>query len=81
MPARPYLHYRRLQAGLEGVLLAIMKAVNAHRDHIPPVTSSSTIPFPYDISVAAVGSKAPGGFGLKAVKRMLLHTSPPPMLS
>ena len=41
----------RLQAGLEVVLTAVLRAVNDKKDHIPPVVSPATLTFPFDITI------------------------------
>lgn len=44
-----------------------MKAVtlaNAHKEHIPPITTTESNPFPYQINVGGVGGvSSPGGGG------------------
>ena len=42
----------RLQSALEDRLAAIVQAVNAKREHIPPVVSAAVVTFPFDISIA-----------------------------
>ena len=42
----------RLQAGVEEALSAIVQSVNDYKDHIPPVTSSHTLTFPFDINIS-----------------------------
>jgi len=66
------------QSQLEGLLTEVISHVNEKRAHIPPVVSSSPCSFPFDIEVKG-GSRL--SLGLDAVKRMLLHTSPPAVLS
>ena len=41
----------KLQSGLQESLTTIVRLVNDKRDHIPPVVSSSPLPFPFDISI------------------------------
>eukprot|EP00877_Chromochloris_zofingiensis_P011959 jgi/Chrzof1/7016/Cz02g07220.t1 len=72
------LRQSKLQGSVEELLTAIVRSVNDKKDHIPPVVSASTITFPFDISISG-GSRS--SFGLNTVKRMLLHASPPPVLS
>ena len=67
----------RVQAALEEALLAVVRAVNERRDHIPPVTSGSAVTFPFDVSVEGEGGSV---FGLDVVKRMLLQSNPPSVL-
>lgn len=38
-------------SSLEAALAAITRCVNEKRDHIPPVVSSSTVTFPFDITM------------------------------
>ncbi len=66
------------QAQLEGLLGEVIMHVNEKRAHIPPVVSSSPCSFPFDIEIKG-GSRL--SLGLDAMKRMLLHTSPPAVLS
>lgn len=66
------------QAQLEGLLTEVIMHVNEKRAHIPPVVSSSPCSFPFDIEIKG-GSRL--SLGLDAMKRMLLHTSPPAVLS
>ncbi|GBF95769.1 hypothetical protein Rsub_08205 [Raphidocelis subcapitata] len=67
----------RLQSAVEGLLAAVVRAVNDKRHHIPPVVSSSTLTFPFDVSMSG-GSRS--AFGLSAVRRMLSSATPPPVL-
>ncbi|KAK9800356.1 hypothetical protein WJX73_009590 [Symbiochloris irregularis] len=68
----------RLQLGVEEALRTILTSVNEHKDHIPAVTSSYALTFPFDITITGEGGVM---FGLDAFKRMIMHTSPPPVLS
>ncbi|DBA94021.1 hypothetical protein WJX77_005384 [Trebouxia sp. C0004] len=70
--------HTKLQTAVEEALLSIICAVNDKKDHIPPVVSPHLVTFPFDITVAGEGG-AP--FGLDTVKRMLMQTRPPPVLS
>jgi len=47
------LRASRLQQQLEECMVAIVAAVNDKKDHIPPVTASATITFPFDITMSA----------------------------
>ena len=57
----------RLQSAVEGLVTAVVRAVNDKRHHIPPVVSSSTVTFPFDISMSGCArglprpGSAPGG--------------------
>lgn len=66
------------QAQLESLLTEVIMHVNEKRAHIPPVVSSSPCSFPFDIEIEG-GSRL--SLGLDAMKRMLLHTSPPAVLT
>ncbi len=44
-----------LQADLEERLAEIVRSVNERKDHIPPVVSSATVTFPFEISIAGCG--------------------------
>lgn len=68
----------RLQAALEDMLTLIIRSVNDRKDHIPPVTSSSIVTYPFDVHMDIGGSKF---LPLNTVKRMLMQATPPPMLS
>ncbi|CAG9460784.1 unnamed protein product [Pedinophyceae sp. YPF-701] len=62
-------------------LLEAMRAIAAHsgarRDHLPPVLdATATVPFRWELVLPPQASAIPG---LDAVKRMLTHTSPPPV--
>lgn len=67
-----------LRDTLEEGMTHIIAAVNEKKDHIPPITSTAVLPFPFDISISTEGSIP---YGLEVVKRMLMHTSPPSVLS
>ena len=41
-----------LQGDLEERLAEIVRSVNERKDHIPPVVSSATVTFPFEISIA-----------------------------
>lgn len=45
----------KVRQAMESTLLAavmkIVTSVNAHKDHIPPITTSESNPFPYQINV------------------------------
>ena len=51
-PAVRVARAARLQSALEDRLAAIVQAVNAKREHIPPVVSAAVVTFPFDISIA-----------------------------
>mmetsp|Transcript_18787 Transcript_18787/g.40429 ORF Transcript_18787/g.40429 Transcript_18787/m.40429 type:complete len:213 (-) Transcript_18787:522-1160(-) len=70
----------RMEGCLEQLLSHIARCVNEKRDHIPPVVSSSIVTFPFEITFAG-GSRSTFGSNVQAVKKMLMQTSPPPMLS
>lgn len=42
----------KLQAGVDEALKAILASVNQHKDHVPPVTSSHALTFPFDITIS-----------------------------
>ena len=54
-----------------------MKLVNEKREHIPPVSSSDVVSFPYEITLPS-DTDAP--FGLDMFKRVVLNSTPPAML-
>ncbi|KAK9803935.1 hypothetical protein WJX72_006313 [[Myrmecia] bisecta] len=70
--------HARLQAAVEELMDQIIRTVNDKKDHVPPVVSASTVTFPFDVTIAGEGGLS---FGLDSVKRMLMQTAPPPVLS
>ena len=44
--------HAKLQAAVEGALTFVLRTVNEKRDHIPPVTSTGILTFPFEITVA-----------------------------
>lgn len=56
-----------MQQQLQNVLLAIASDVNANKDHIPPITTVETSPFPYRV---VVSGGSPESWGA-AFKKML----------
>ncbi|EIE19548.1 DUF1649-domain-containing protein [Coccomyxa subellipsoidea C-169] len=86
--------HAKLQEAVEQVMTLIIRAVNEKKDHIPPVTSAAVLTFPFEITVAGrhdaqrhlmgvACCRRDGniGYGLETMKRLLMHTSPPPVLS
>lgn len=51
-PAGRGARQARLQAAVEEALTVVVRSVNEHKDHIPPVTSSQTLTFPFDITIS-----------------------------
>lgn len=45
-----------VQQQLQGVLMAMAADVNANKEHIPPITTVETSPFPYRVVVARRGT-------------------------
>lgn len=68
------------QASLKQAQAEVLRCVNEKRDHIPPIASTSAVTFPFDITMAGV-SKSMFSANVQAMKKMLLQTTPPPMLS
>ncbi|KAF8069541.1 ATG101 [Scenedesmus sp. PABB004] len=66
------------QAALEALLGEVITALNQRRAHIPPVVSASPCSFPWEVSTSG-GSRL--ALGLGSVKRLLLQSAPPPVLS
>lgn len=52
----------------EKALATIIDNVDAHKDHIPPITSLDSLPFPYTITT---GEKAPDDSWGKYIKKIL----------
>jgi len=40
-----------MEQTLLSAIMKIVTFVNAHKDHIPPITTTETNPFPYQITV------------------------------
>lgn len=76
-PVRQRRH-SQLQTAVEDRLTLIVRTVNDRKDHIPPVVSPSAVTFPFDISITGEGGLSST---IESVKRMLMHGSPPPVLS
>ncbi|KAJ9509266.1 hypothetical protein QJQ45_001698 [Haematococcus lacustris] len=68
----------QLREGMEAALTHITRCVSERRDHIPPVVSSATLTFPYDVTITWGGQRS--AFSLSSVKKALLQASPPPMI-
>ncbi|KAJ9509939.1 hypothetical protein QJQ45_011444 [Haematococcus lacustris] len=68
----------QLREGMEAALTHITCCVSERRDHIPPVVSSATLTFPYDVTITWGGQRS--AFSLSSVKKALLQASPPPMI-
>lgn len=48
-----------MEQTLSATVMKLVTCVNAHKDHIPPITTSEANPFPYQIHV-----NNPGGVGV-----------------
>ncbi|GMH39672.1 hypothetical protein BSKO_07570 [Bryopsis sp. KO-2023] len=68
----------RLTEQVEDVVAFIVRNVNQKKDHIPAVSSPGAVSFPFDVWIPSDG-KLSMGFGL--MKKVLMQTCPPPMLS
>ncbi len=68
----------RLQSLLRVVLTQILKHVNDKKEHIPPVVSSDTVTFPYEINI---GDPENAQSSLVALKKFITQTKAPQMLS
>lgn len=78
----------RGRPGLEAVLLAAAASAADRREGVPPVLTPAVATFPFAIDLLPVpavpggnGRSSGTGFGLGAVKRLLLQASPPSVLS
>ena len=65
-----------LQDMLQGAMQHVVGLVNERKEHIPPVVSADVVSFPFEITLPAESESA---FG--ALKRMMLHSTPPSMLT
>lgn len=57
-----------MESTLLTTVMKIITSVNTHKDHIPPITTTETNPFPYSITVnqkepSSGGGGAGGGGG------------------
>lgn len=68
----------KLQSAIEEMLMLIVRTVNDRKDHIPPVTSSSLVTYPFDVHMDVGSSRF---LPLNTMKRMLLQATPPTMLN
>mmetsp|Transcript_28840 Transcript_28840/g.63170 ORF Transcript_28840/g.63170 Transcript_28840/m.63170 type:complete len:203 (-) Transcript_28840:509-1117(-) len=78
LEAQRVQRHRLLEESLQAALLALLKLVGERKEHIPPVVSSDTVCFPYEITLP---SETDSHFGLDMFKRVVLNSSPPAMLS
>lgn len=64
----------RLQASVEEALFVILRSINEYKDHIPPVTSSRALTFPFDISIAGYACNMGGicGQAVQCIKLSLV---------
>mmetsp|Transcript_9620 Transcript_9620/g.17014 ORF Transcript_9620/g.17014 Transcript_9620/m.17014 type:complete len:216 (+) Transcript_9620:79-726(+) len=62
------------------VLSCITRALSERREHCPPVVSSAAVSYPWEVSVTHP-REGRGAFSLGGMKRMLMQTTPPRMLS
>eukprot|EP00242_Pyramimonas_sp_CCMP2087_P013653 CAMPEP_0198200402 /NCGR_PEP_ID=MMETSP1445-20131203/3417_1 /TAXON_ID=36898 /ORGANISM="Pyramimonas sp., Strain CCMP2087" /LENGTH=173 /DNA_ID=CAMNT_0043870459 /DNA_START=395 /DNA_END=916 /DNA_ORIENTATION=- len=67
-----------LEAAVREAVLEVLTLVGHKKEHIPPVVSSDTVCFPYEITLP---SAMESHFGLDMFKRVVLNSSPPAMLS
>lgn len=68
-----------LELTLREVLFQIIRFVNEKKDHIPPISNSEVISFPYEITIPS-SSDSSFGWHTDVLKRML-QTGHPTMLS
>lgn len=77
---RPATSPSALSSCVSEAMGCITRCVSERRDAIPPVVSSAVITYPFDIT-ATMRDPGRASFSLGNVKKMLLQTSPPPMIS
>ena len=66
---------------LVGTQQHILGLVNEMKAHLPPVTTSDVVSFPFEIIVPTVVADSPGSFGRDMLKRLAsLSSTPPNML-
>ncbi|ONK77247.1 uncharacterized protein A4U43_C02F4590 [Asparagus officinalis] len=68
-----------LESSLRDVLFQVIKFVNEKKDHIPSISNSEVISFPYEITIPS-SSDSSFGWHTDVIKRML-QTGNPSMLS
>jgi hypothetical protein len=51
--------HAKLQAAVEEVMTYILRTINEKKDHIPPVTASGILTFPFEIAVAGCARSSP----------------------
>jgi autophagy-related protein 101 len=70
-----------LRDQLVGTQQHILGLVNEMKAHLPPVTTSDVVSFPFEIIVPTVVADSPGSFGRDMLKRLAsLSSTPPNML-
>jgi len=70
-----------LRDQLVGTQQHILGLVNEMKAHLPPVTTSDVVSFPFEIIVPTVVADSPGSFGRDMLKRLAsLSSTPPSML-
>ena len=42
---------KAMESTLHNTVMKVVTLVNAHKDHIPPITTTESNPFPYQINV------------------------------
>lgn len=52
-----------MEQTLSATAMKLVTCVNAHKDHIPPITTSEANPFPYQIYVNSQGGEKTAGGG------------------
>ncbi len=55
-----------MEQTLSATVMKLVTCVNAHKDHIPPITTSEANPFPYQIHVSPDSSGNSGSAGAGA---------------
>jgi len=69
----------KLEYDLRKTLLQILKLINENKNHIPPLTSKETTPFPYEITFPALDPSGQGIFA--AIGNLLKAPSSAPLLT
>jgi len=68
---------------LERCIAEVVVSVNTKREHIPPIqqhSSKAALPFHFDVEVPRL-DKSLLQSGISTIKRMLMQTTPPPVLT
>ncbi|KAK9837832.1 hypothetical protein WJX74_005939 [Apatococcus lobatus] len=69
------VRHAKLQSAMEGLMASLIQTISVKKDHIPPVVSTNTVTFPFDISIAGAN-----GRNWDIFQRFLSNTPTPTVL-